>query len=283
VVKTVDQVEPMLRRIIATMKRRQALMAAIGAKEIETYNRRVDEQNRLERIVVLMDELSVFVGLGALTEEIHNLMTGITSLGRAVGVHLVAATQRPEVKVIPGRIKDNMIRMSGYAQSIMASMAILDNPEAARLPMVAGRFAIVTSKSMHTIIVQTPYMTDEDIQGVVSSAKATYTDVANDLSDSTGSPAPKVWDEQRVLKSCLDWLNGHLSGQRLHQRLGSESPGERHLAKVCRSIRDDFEAVGFVLLVEDGSRWMLKQVKRGWYLHPLSDEPDNQDVEYSAI
>lgn len=141
VAKTVGEVQPFLERIVDLMRRRMALLEKAKAKDISAYNMRVDSEHRLPRLLVVFDELNTIVGLGRLTEEIHNLLMLVVSQGRAAGIHLIASTQHPEVKVIPGRIKTNMsVRLSGAMPSITASQIVLDSPAAARLPNIPGRF-----------------------------------------------------------------------------------------------------------------------------------------------
>lgn len=277
-IKTVDGVEPALDHLVAVMRRRMTLLEKAKAKDIAAYNARVDIEHHLERVLVVIDEMNTFVGLGKQTEDIHNLIMLLTSQGRAVGVHVIACTQHPEVKVIPGRIKTNMsVRISGVMPTITASQIVIDRPDAARLPNIPGRLAAVVG--LKTLVVQAPRLYDEDIAGVVGAARRKHPDVANDLHD-LDSDAPKltVWDEQRVMQAALEWLSGHLSGQKLHKMLGDESPGERHLAKVCRQIIDAAQAIGYA--EHNDERYCIKKRGKAYYLELLrSDESDRSDEQ----
>lgn len=276
-VKTVDEVQPVLKRLVSVMRHRMARLEAVKAKDVAAYNQKTDKENRMESIWVVFDELNSFVGLGALTEEIHNLIMLLVSQGRAVGVHLIACTQHPEVKVIPGRIKTNMgVRASGAMPTVMSSQIILDSPEAARIANIPGRFAVV--RGLKTYIVQCGYILDEDIAGVVSSARRAYPDVRGDLRDLANQPALTIWNEQRVLKAAIEWMEGHLSGQKLHKLLGDESPGERALAKVCREIIDQAASIGTVTFIENNTQWTVEKVKRGYYLRSKSVKPDKEEI-----
>jgi hypothetical protein len=280
VVKTIDGVEPTLKRIVSLMKKRMSLLEKVKAKNIDDYNRRVDKEHQLERVSILIDEMNTFVGMGALTEEIHNLIMLISSQGRAVGLHLVIATQHPEVKVLPGRIKTNIgVRASGAMPTISASQIILDSPEAARIPNIPGRFVYVIG--MKTLILQVPRILDEDIAGVVSTCRQKYTDVRENLRDMEAN-APKlvVWDEQRVLVSCIEWLDGHLGGQKLHNMLGDESPGERHLTRACKRLIDDLESVGYVEREDTNTRYVrMKRRGKGVYVQPFDKIDETTDTE----
>ncbi len=269
--KTTEQVLPVLDRLVIVMKKRMALLEKVRAKDIDAYNKKVDE--KLPRILCVFDELAAVTGLGALTENIHTALALIASQGRATGIHLIAATQHPEVRVIPGRIKTNMsMRVSGPMPSVTASQIILDNPEAARLPSISGRFIAVVG--LKTITVQVPFITDADIAWVVSKCKNDYANTSDELAEMVNAPVLKVWDETAVINLALELTLGHLGGQKMHKLLGDESPGERLLNTLCKKIIDRTEASGGVL--EHGEK-LYKIKKKGKGYHLIEIEPDQTD------
>lgn len=266
VAKTVEDVKPMLDRVVTVMKKRMALLEKAKKKDLPSYNRSTDE--RLPRILVVIDEMNTFVGLGALTDEIHNLIMLIVSQGRAVGIHMITATQHPEVKVIPGRIKTNMsVRMSGAMPSIVASQIVLDSADAAKIPNIPGRFVAVVG--LRTLTVQVPRIEDGDIAHVVSKAQNDYPETSDELKELSNAPRLKVWDETAVIQAALDWTQGSLSGQKIHRLLGSESPGERQLNTICKRIIDaaaanggtvsDGETVYVVVHNPKGKGWIIRR------------------------
>ncbi|MCK6581293.1 MAG: hypothetical protein L6Q98_24650 [Anaerolineae bacterium] len=274
-----SHVAPTLERLINVMQKREAMLKNARKKDIAAYNTTAGDDQQLPRIVLLIDELNEFVGMGAETERIHTLIARLTSKGRAVGIHVVASTQYPEVKVVPGRIKTNMdVRVSGAMPTIVSSHVILDNPEAARIPAIPGR--MVVSMGLRTIVVQAPLITDEDIAMVVASSNRLYTDVPNELAELADAPQLVVWDEARMIRACMELLEGHLGAQKLHQMLGSESPGERHLSKLVRGIRDRSEALGYIEAGE--ARYKVKKLKRGYYLEPLLAQTDSLAAQSAA-
>jgi hypothetical protein len=280
-VKTVDEVQPVLDRLVAVMKSRMARLEKVKAKDIASFNARVDQEDRLARVLVVIDEMNTFVGLGSTTEDIHNKIMLLVSQGRAVGIHVIASTQHPEVKVIPGRIKTNMsMRLSGAMPTISASQIVLDSPDAARIPNVPGRFVAVVG--LQTLQVQVPRIFDEDIAGVVSSTRQEYPDVAENLSDMGELKPLVIWDEQRVLVSCLEWFDGQVSYKKLHTTLGSESPGERELSRICRRLVDQVEALGFVTHEATGERWKIKRRAKAYYLVPLDGNKTDSGDENSV-
>jgi hypothetical protein len=136
-------------------------------------------------------------------------------------------------------------------------MIVLDNTEAAKLPSIPGRFVFVVG--LQTLVVQVPRIFDDDIAGVVSSCRHAYPDVPEELTDTRDKPKVTTWDEQRVLVAAIDWLEGQVSAKKLHAMLGSESPGERHLSRVCRRLVDQITANGYGERGDDGSQWVIKR------------------------
>lgn len=278
VAKTVEEVKPILARVVEVMRKRMALLEKAKKKDIASFNASTDD--RLPRLMVVIDEMNTFVGLGALTDEIHNLIMLIVSQGRAVGIHMIAATQHPEVRVIPGRIKTNMaVRMSGAMPSMTASQIILDNVDAANLPNLPGRFAVVSG--LATLTVQVPRIEDADIDHVVSKAKHDYPETSDELAEMKSAPRLKVWDEATVVRFALDFTGGHLSGQKMHRLLGNESPSERHLSTVCKRVIDQATANGYVVTLGDTQYKLAKNTKgKGHIVSELggTDSSDGIDV-----
>lgn len=273
VAKTVEDVKPMLNRVVEVMRRRMELLEKAKKKDIAAYNRATDD--RLPRILVVIDEMNTFVGLGALTEEIHNLIMLIVSQGRAVGIHFMAATQHPEVKVIPGRIKTNMsVRMSGAMPSIVASQIVLDTADAAKLPSIPGRFVAVVG--LRTLIIQVPRIEDDDIAHVVSKAQNDYPETSDELKELSDAPKLKVWDETAVIQAALDWKQGVLSGTKIHELLGNESPGKRALMTLCTRVVERAAANGGYVR-HNGSTYTLKKINGGGSQLVYSGDVDEVD------
>ena len=120
--------------------------------------------------------------------------------------------------------------------TITASMVVIDSPAAADLPVLPGRFMAARGLDLNTV--QVPYITDDDIARVVSKSNLDYPDVSSELREVADQPAVTVWNEARVVRAALDWFDGWLSADELHNTLGVDSPGERHLRRMLRSIKD---------------------------------------------
>ena len=136
-----------LNQLVAVLEYRKGRLAETGCPNLDTYNEATGED--LPRLVFACDEVAeVLDKTGAdaerkkLLAQIESKLATIARLGRAFGIHLILATQRPDATIIPGQIKNNLdFRVCGRAESVLSSI-ILDNGSAAeQIPKDArGRF-----------------------------------------------------------------------------------------------------------------------------------------------
>ena len=139
----------LLTGLVAELERRKEIFRTVGCSNIDTYNKATGEN--LQRLIFACDEVAeVLDKTGADAErkkmlaQIETRLSTIARQGRAFGIHLILATQRPDAAIIPGQIRNNMdFRVCGRADSVLSSI-ILDNTDAADLiPKDArGRFLL---------------------------------------------------------------------------------------------------------------------------------------------
>jgi S-DNA-T family DNA segregation ATPase FtsK/SpoIIIE len=124
----VERILGVLRWVVAEMDRRYKLLEAAHARNLETFNRRLQRKkdgDTLPYIVVLIDELADLM-MSAPDQTEHNLVR-LAQMARAVGIHLVVATQRPSTDVVTGLIKANFpARIAFNVASSIDSRVILD-------------------------------------------------------------------------------------------------------------------------------------------------------------
>lgn len=132
VVKDVKQAAGIFRAALKEMDRRYDLFAALGTRNIDGYNEKVPEDDRMPYIVLIVDELAdLMMQQGP---EIETSICRLAQLARATGIHLVIATQRPSVDIITGTIKANISSRIAFAvASQVDSRTILDMTGADRL------------------------------------------------------------------------------------------------------------------------------------------------------
>ena len=125
-----DDVQPALRGLINEMSRRYKLMEEMGVRNIAGYNAKANEP--MSFLVLIVDELADLMMTGGL--EVEQQLVRLAQLGRAAGIHMVLATQRPSVKVVTGLLKANVpARVAFAVASQVDSRVILDGAGAEAL------------------------------------------------------------------------------------------------------------------------------------------------------
>ncbi len=163
------------------MMRRYSIFAESGAKDMDGYNAAVrdnPERKQLYRIVIVIDELADLMMVAK--KEVEEYICRIAQMGRAAGMHLVVATQRPSADIITGVMKANIPSRIAFAvASQMESRIILDTAGAEKLLGKGDMLYLPIGASKATRI-QGTMVTDEEVEGVVefvkNSSKANYSD-----------------------------------------------------------------------------------------------------------
>jgi len=184
---------------VSEMTTRYKLFAENGARNIARYNELVDTDGHLPRIVVIIDELAEL--MMATPREVEDTICRIAQLGRAAGIHLVVATQRPSVNVITGVIKANISsRIAFKVNSGVDSRTILDQNGAEKL-LRNGDMLYHPSDAPKTVRLQGCFVADGDIEAVTEHlAKGNEADfdeevVSNIVSPEADKPADEEYDE----------------------------------------------------------------------------------------
>ena len=121
---------------VSEMMRRYKAMSDVGVRDLESYNSIVESQEtdarKLPQVVVIIDELADLMLVAA--KEVEESICRIAQMGRAAGIHLIIATQRPSADVITGLMKANIpSRIAFSVASAMESRIILDTQGAEKL------------------------------------------------------------------------------------------------------------------------------------------------------
>ncbi|MCX5709567.1 MAG: DNA translocase FtsK 4TM domain-containing protein [Candidatus Omnitrophica bacterium] len=153
--------------VVNEMEERYQLLAKVGARNIEAYN---EKQEKLPYIIVIIDEFADLMTVAR--DQIENAITRLAQLSRAVGIHLMLATQRPSVDVITGVIKANLpARVSFKVASKVDSRTVLDMNGADKL-LGKGDMLFLRPGEEKLIRIQGTLVSDKEIEKVVSFIKA---------------------------------------------------------------------------------------------------------------
>ena len=171
-----------LRNAVREMERRLKLLAAKGVRNIDQYNRLFDQngtpslfaeesdEKPIPYIVIIIDELADLMMLDS--HNVEESITRLAQMARAVGIHLVLATQRPSVDVITGLIKANFpARVSFRVATKVDSRTILDANGAEAL-LGKGDMLYLPSGSARVHRLHAPFVTEKEIAAVVEFWKA---------------------------------------------------------------------------------------------------------------
>ncbi len=154
-----------LRWLDSEMMRRYNLFASVGVKTIHDYNNTVSTDERLSRIVMIIDEYMELMYYAP--EELEELVKRISRLARSAGVHLVMSTQRPSKNVITPEIKANIpCRASFTVVDWRESKTILDRTGAERL-LGSGDMLFSEAASSIPVHAQSAYVSYKEIDRVI--------------------------------------------------------------------------------------------------------------------
>jgi S-DNA-T family DNA segregation ATPase FtsK/SpoIIIE len=220
---------------VQEMERRYDLLAEVGARDLNSYNAAYDrgdlqpepgsdrEYPRLPFILVIVDELNDLMMVAA--RDVEESICRIAQMARAVGIHLIIATQRPSVDVITGVIKANIPSRLAFAVSSLAdSRVILDQPGAERL-IGQGDMLLLGASSSVPRRIQGAWVGEDEVRKVVAywrrQAEPAYVEgVDGDTGGPGRSPAGEH-DDDDLLEAALELV--------VRSQLGSTSMLQRKL------------------------------------------------------
>ena len=162
---------------VSEMDRRYDLLADSQVRDIDGYHEKYDSGqldpdkfDRFPYIVVFIDELNDLMMVAG--REVESAIVRIAQMARAIGIHLVVATQRPSVDVITGVMKANIpSRLAFSVASTTDSRVILDQSGAEKL-IGLGDMLVVTASNPRLERIQGAWVTEKEIKDVVSWVKS---------------------------------------------------------------------------------------------------------------
>jgi len=186
IVTEMERAEKILEWATVKMDERYALLAEAGVRNIAAYNR-LTKAEKLERfqpsneqetaqiplhlpyIVILIDELADLMMLSA--KEVEHHLSRLAQKSRAVGIHIIVATQRPEAKIVTGLIKSNLpCRVAFRVASRMDSRIVLDQ-NGAEVLMGQGDMLYLPPGSSELIRAQGTFLEDAELRRLIGFLK----------------------------------------------------------------------------------------------------------------
>ena len=193
-----------LRWAVAEMDRRYKLFSAEGVRNIAAYNEKASQKlaRSLPYVVIVIDELADLMMVAA--GEIEELICRIAQLARAVGIHLIIATQRPSTDIITGLIKANIpSRIAFAAGSQVDSRVILDAGGAEKL-LGRGDMLYQPVDAGKPTRIQGAFVSDPEVEGVVNFWKTQG--APRYMEEILEEGAASEWDGERREERKLDPL-----------------------------------------------------------------------------
>jgi S-DNA-T family DNA segregation ATPase FtsK/SpoIIIE len=158
----VDETVNALKWAVREMERRLDVLAKFGARDLAGYNAKAEA--KIPKLVIIIDELADLMATSR--NEVEGLIVRIAQMARAVGIHLVLATQRPSVDVITGIIKANVpARIAFAVASQVDSRTIIDGAGAEKL-LGRGDMLYTSAELGKPKRLQGPFVSDEEIERV---------------------------------------------------------------------------------------------------------------------
>ncbi len=156
---------------VREMTERYKRFAKIGARDLERFNElQKDPKDKLPKLVIIIDELADLMMVAP--DTVEDSICRIAQLGRAAGIHLIVATQRPSADVITGLIKANIPSRIAFAvSSAIDSRIILDSGGAEKL-LGRGDMLFHPNGAGKAVRVQGAYVSDEEVERIVQYFKA---------------------------------------------------------------------------------------------------------------
>jgi S-DNA-T family DNA segregation ATPase FtsK/SpoIIIE len=162
-----------LQYCICEMERRYALLDALGVRDIASYNRKVDTgkttAQRIPYIVFVIDEFADLMAQSG--KEMESILARLAAMSRAVGIHLVLATQRPSIDVITGLIKANIpSRIAFMVAGKYDSRIIIDAVGAEKL-LGKGDMLFTASWDPFPQRLQGAFLSEDEVEAVAAHAR----------------------------------------------------------------------------------------------------------------
>lgn len=243
IVDSVDGVADQLAELEAIMEERFKKFKGV-AKFIEQYHAK-RPNDPMPRILCVFDEVASVTEHGDITKRIRASLAELTRKGRAVGIHVWLCTQRPDVGIVEGQVKNNLgVRLTGRMQTSSDSVTVLGTGRAAELAAVPGRMML--SLGPDPLPIQTPHITDDDLAECLRVARSYQPPAPLDVPE-TRKVIHQQWTVERIVELSIKHLGGNVTWKRIYEAADdlSQSQARELVEKVWTMDCIEFEGKSY--------------------------------------
>lgn len=271
----VERILTVLRWTVSEMDRRYKLLEAAHARNIDSFNRKVRRrkgEQPLPRIVVMIDELADLM-MSAPDQTEHSLVR-LAQMARAVGIHLVVATQRPSTDVVTGLIKANFpARIAFAVASSIDSRVILDTVGAETL-LGRGDMLFLKPEASSPVRAQGALVTDQEVERII----AFWQRAIPPAEEEEKAPWEEMVEQEAVLADRDDLVRQAIRVVQETQRASASMLQRRLKIGYPRAARliDELEELGVVGPPQSGGREREVLISPGDAIDglPLTDDEE---------
>ncbi|MDD5145065.1 MAG: DNA translocase FtsK [Candidatus Pacebacteria bacterium] len=204
-----------LKWIISEMERRFDVLSQNGSRDLSSYNNKVakSEESPLPYIVLIVDELADL--MASKGREMEAGIVRLAQMARAVGIHLVLATQRPSVEVVTGLIKANITsRVAFQVASQVDSRTILDTAGADKL-LGQGDLLFISNENPKPKRIQGAFISEKEVKKVVEyiDAENAHLKVEESEQANIENEVPQEGDMEQGLQKSLEGAGAALDNE----------------------------------------------------------------------
>lgn len=158
---------------LAEMERRYRLLQSLGVRNIKAYNKKLQTERiareKLPYIVVIIDEFAdIMLTLG---KDLEGILSRLAAMSRAIGIHLVLATQRPSMEVITGTIKSNIPSRIAFAVTSNTNSRIIIDEGGAEKLLGRGDMLYMSNTDPIPSRIQGAFLSDDEVEKIASYAR----------------------------------------------------------------------------------------------------------------
>lgn len=272
IIRTIEELADIMPRLVAEMYRRGELFSAGNVQDIEQYNGERSPEDRLARIVVLVDEAGAIRDSAfgrEHRETIWRSMSLLAMQARSAGIHLMLGSQQPSKEALPSSITNNVTyTIMGRQRTTSGAMMSMGNNKLKELPAIRGRSYV--DNGFDLFLIQTPYGTPQDIERSVQIAKDYPAPRAFELPGLGAEEAaeiivPKKLEVTRetIIDLALSERDGVMNAEVIYVATNKITPRHR-IQKMIKALADEghFEHRGGVYdVIRYGKGWKIVTVE----------------------